>query len=182
MTVLACGADSVHVRVLNSHALEEKKNMNLPGAAVNVPGITAKDENDLQHFAIPQAVDIVSGSFVRSAANVRAIRACLGDRGRHIRVHAKIESVEALRNLDEIIKEADGVHVSRGDLGMELCPEQVFLAQKMIIRKANIAGKPVVTSTQVYSVYYPRTCGGRTMRVTCVCVLMCFYAGRCSSQ
>lgn len=149
MTVLACTADAIRVRVLNSHVLEEKKNMNLPGAAIQVPGITAKDETDLQHFAIPQAVDIVSGSFVRCAANVRAIRACLGDRGRHIRVHAKIESIEALRNIDEIIREADGVHVSRGDLGMELSPEQVFLAQKMIIRKANIAGKPVVTSTQV---------------------------------
>lgn len=149
MTVLECKADSVRVRVLNSHMLEEKKNMNLPGAAINVPGITEKDENDLKNFAIPQAVDIVSGSFVRCAENVRAIRKCLGDRGRHIRVHAKIESIEALRNIDEIIKEADGVHVSRGDLGMELCPEQVFLVQKLIIRKANIAGKPVVTSTQV---------------------------------
>lgn len=79
----------------------------------------------------------------------RAIRECLGDKGKHIRIHAKIESVEALRNIDEILKEADGIHVSRGDLGMELAPEQVALAQKMIIRKANFAGKPVVTSTQV---------------------------------
>ncbi|GAB9469054.1 Pyruvate kinase [Globisporangium polare] len=149
MTVLECFTDSIRVQVLNGHLLEEKKNMNLPGAAIKVPGITEKDENDLKNFAIPQAVDIVSGSFVRCADNVRAIRACLGDRGRHIRVHAKIESIEALRNIDEIIKEADGVHVSRGDLGMELSPEQVFLAQKMIIRKANIAGKPVVTSTQM---------------------------------
>uniref|UniRef100_K3WHF1 Pyruvate kinase n=1 Tax=Globisporangium ultimum (strain ATCC 200006 / CBS 805.95 / DAOM BR144) TaxID=431595 RepID=K3WHF1_GLOUD len=149
MTVLECNTDSIRVRVLNGHILEEKKNMNLPGAAIQIPGITEKDENDLKNFAIPQAVDIVSGSFVRCAANVRAIRECLGDRGRHIRVHAKIESVEALRNIDEIIREADGVHVSRGDLGMELSPEQVFLAQKMIIRKANIAGKPVVTSTQM---------------------------------
>lgn len=149
MTVVACNSDSIRVQVLNGHILEEKKNMNLPGAAIKVPGITEKDENDLKNFAIPQAVDIVSGSFVRCAENVRAIRECLGDRGRHIRVHAKIESIEALRNIDEIIKAADGVHVSRGDLGMELSPEQVFLAQKMIIRKANIAGKPVVTSTQV---------------------------------
>lgn len=78
-----------------------------------------------------------------------AIRACLGDAGKYIRVHAKIESLEALRHLDEIIAEADGVHVSRGDLGMELAPEQVFMAQKMIIYKANLANKPVVTSTQV---------------------------------
>lgn len=151
MTVLECKTESVIVEVQNDHVLEELKNMNLPGAAIEIPGITEKDERDLLQFAIPQAVDIVSGSFVRSAANVRAIRECLGDRGRHIRVHAKIESIEALRNIDEIIKEADGVHVSRGDLGMELSPEQVFMAQKMIIRKANLAGKPVVTSTQVHA-------------------------------
>jgi pyruvate kinase len=78
-----------------------------------------------------------------------AIRECLGDAGKHIRVHAKIESIEGLRHVDEILDEADGIHVSRGDLGMELAPEQVFMAQKMIIRKANIAGKPVVTSTQM---------------------------------
>ncbi|DBA01340.1 TPA: hypothetical protein N0F65_001579 [Lagenidium giganteum] len=149
MTVTECKEDCVIVKVKNDHILEEKKNMNLPGAAIRIPGITDKDENDLLNFAIPQAVDIVSGSFVRCAENVKAIRDCLGDRGKYIRVHAKIESIEALRNIDEIIQAADGIHVSRGDLGMELSPEQVFLAQKMIIRKANIAGKPVVTSTQM---------------------------------
>ncbi|KAG6580307.1 Pyruvate kinase [Phytophthora cinnamomi] len=149
MTVLECRSDSIIVRVHNDHLLEEKKNMNLPGAAIQIPGITEKDEDDLLNFAIPNGVDIVSGSFVRSAANVRAIRECLGEAGRHIRVHAKIESQEALQNIDEIIAEADGIHVSRGDLGMELSPERVFLAQKMIIGKANRAGKPVVTSTQM---------------------------------
>ncbi|KAE8902837.1 Pyruvate kinase [Phytophthora fragariae] len=149
MTVIECRPESIVVRVHNDHLLEEKKNMNLPGAAIQIPGITEKDEDDLLNFAIPNGVDIVSGSFVRSAANVRAIRECLGEDGRHIRVHAKIESQEALQNIDEIIAEADGIHVSRGDLGMELSPERVFLAQKMIIGKANRAGKPVVTSTQM---------------------------------
>ncbi|OWZ12613.1 Pyruvate kinase [Phytophthora megakarya] len=149
MTVLECLSESIIVRVHNDHLLEEKKNMNLPGAAIQIPGITEKDVDDLRNFAIPNGVDIVSGSFVRSAANVRAIRECLGEAGRHIRVHAKIESQEALQNIDEIIAEADGIHVSRGDLGMELSPERVFLAQKMIIGKANRAGKPVVTSTQM---------------------------------
>ncbi|CAH0475582.1 unnamed protein product [Peronospora belbahrii] len=149
MTVLECLSESIIVRVHNDHVLEEKKNINLPGAAIRIPGITEKDKNDLLNFAIPNGVDIVSGSFVRSAANVRAIRNCLGEAGRQIRIHAKIESQEALQNIDEIIAEADGVHVSRGDLGMELSPERVFLAQKMIIAKANRAGKPVVTSTQM---------------------------------
>ncbi|RMX67998.1 hypothetical protein DD238_000091 [Peronospora effusa] len=149
MTVLECLPESIIVRVHNDHVLEEKKNINLPGAAIQIPGITEKDKDDLLNFAIPNGVDIVSGSFVRSAANVRAIRKCLGEAGRHIRVHAKIESQEALQNIDEIIAEADGIHVSRGDLGMELSPERVFLAQKMIIGKANRAAKPVVTSTQM---------------------------------
>uniref|UniRef100_A0AAV1UM44 Pyruvate kinase n=1 Tax=Peronospora matthiolae TaxID=2874970 RepID=A0AAV1UM44_9STRA len=149
MTVLECLPESIVVRVHNDYVLEEKKNMNLPGAAIEIPGITEKDKDDLLNFAIPNGVDIVSGSFVRSAANVRAIRECLGEAGRHIRVHAKIESQEALQNIDEIIAEADGIHVSRGDLGMELSPERVFLAQKLIIGKANRAGKPVVTSTQM---------------------------------
>ncbi|ETV79315.1 pyruvate kinase [Aphanomyces astaci] len=149
LDVTACRSNEVDVKVLNSHVLEERKSMSLPGAKIRIPGITDKDKHDLVHFALPYAVDIVSGSFVRSAANVRAIRACLGDAGKHIRIHAKIESLEALENLDEILAEADGIHVSRGDLGMELQPEQVFLAQKLIIRKANIAGKPVVTSTQM---------------------------------
>ncbi|CEG38322.1 pyruvate kinase [Plasmopara halstedii] len=129
MTVLQCLSNSIVVRVHNDHILEEKKNMNLPGAAIQIPGITEKDENDLLNFAIPNGVDIVSGSFVRTAETVRAIRKCLGEAGRHIRVHAKIESLEALQNIDEIIAEADGIH--------------------MIIGKANKAGKPVVTSTQM---------------------------------
>ncbi|KAF0691282.1 Aste57867_17460 [Aphanomyces stellatus] len=149
LQVVACRESEVVVKVLNTYVLEERKSLNLPGAAMHVPGITDKDKDDIINFAIPHNVDIVSGSFVRSAANVRAIRECLGEAGKAIRVHAKIESIEALQHLDEIVAEADGVHVSRGDLGMELNPEQVFLAQKLIIRKANIAGKPVVTSTQM---------------------------------
>ncbi|OQS06630.1 pyruvate kinase [Thraustotheca clavata] len=149
LRVIECRGNEVVTKVENTYVLDERKNMNLPGAALRIPGITEKDKHDLINFAIPQNVDIVSGSFVRSAANVRAIRECLGEAGRHIRVHAKIESLEALKNIDEIIEEADGVHVSRGDLGMELAPEQVFMAQKLIIRKANLANKPVVTSTQM---------------------------------
>ncbi|GBG27457.1 Pyruvate kinase [Hondaea fermentalgiana] len=140
---------SVMVRVENDAILEERKNMNLPGVSIRLPGITAKDKYDLENFALNYPVDIVSGSFIRTAANVRAVRACLGERGKHIRVHAKIESVEALRNIEEIIEEADGVHVSRGDLGMELPLSKLFLAQKGVIRWANLAGKPVVTSTQM---------------------------------
>mmetsp|Transcript_19567 Transcript_19567/g.38266 ORF Transcript_19567/g.38266 Transcript_19567/m.38266 type:complete len:868 (+) Transcript_19567:53-2656(+) len=140
---------SVMVRVENDAILEERKNMNLPGVSIRLPGITTKDKYDLENFALKYPVDIVSGSFIRTADNVRAVRACLGEAGKHIRVHAKIESVEALRNIAEIIAEADGIHVSRGDLGMELPLSKLFLAQKGVIRWANLAGKPVVTSTQM---------------------------------
>jgi len=147
--IIEVNENSVIVEVENNAILEERKNMNLPGVTIRLPGITEKDQFDLSEFALNNPVDIVSGSFIRSAANVRAIRECLGEKGRHIRIHAKIESVEALRNLPDIIEEADGIHVSRGDLGMELPLPKLFLAQKAIIRLANLAGKPVVTSTQM---------------------------------
>jgi pyruvate kinase len=136
----------VRVRVENDFVLGERKNVNLPGVHLRLPGITDKDRHDIAEFALKHDVDIISGSFVRSAENVRALRACLN--GAKIRVHAKIESVEALVNLHEIIREADGVHVSRGDLGMELPLSKLAMAQKAIIHAANVAGKPVVTSTQ----------------------------------
>jgi len=145
--VKSIGSNSIIVRVENTCVLEERKNMNLPGVVIRLPGITEKDKYDIEHFAVKYDVDIVSGSFIRTAANVQAIRDCL--KGRPIRVHAKIESVEALCNIDEIISAADGVHVSRGDLGMELSLSKLFLAQKAVIHLANLAGKPVVTSTQM---------------------------------
>ncbi|CAK9026376.1 Pyruvate kinase (PK), partial [Durusdinium trenchii] len=147
--VIEIRESSVVVQVENNALLGERKNMNLPGVSIRLPGITEKDEYDLKNFALKHEVDIVSGSFIRTAANVRAIRECLGEEGKHIRVHAKIESVEAIQNIHEILDEADGIHVSRGDLGMELPLSKLFLAQKGIIRWANLAGKPVVTSTQM---------------------------------
>ncbi len=148
--VLECDPDagSIRVRVLTKSALGERKNVCLPGAKIKLPGITEKDRDDIINFGIANHVDIISGSFTRTAENVKALRACLGEAGKNIRVHAKIESVEALHNCDEILRAADGIHVSRGDLGMELPPHKVFLAQKMLISKANALGKTVVTSTQ----------------------------------
>ena len=102
--------------------------MNLPNVAVRLPGITDRDRHDIAEFALKYEVDVISGSFTRTAANVRALKECLN--GAKIRVHAKIESVEALAHLDEIIAEADGVHVSRGDLGMELPLSKLPLVQK----------------------------------------------------
>jgi len=147
--VKECFEDSVVVKVLNDAVLGEKKNMNLPNVKVQLPCIQDKDRNDILNFSIPQGCNFIAASFVQHADDVREIRNLLGPRGRHIKIISKIENVEGLLNFDEILAESDGIMVARGDLGMEIPPEKVFLAQKMMIAKCNVAGKPVITATQM---------------------------------
>lgn len=139
----------VRVRVLCSVTLGEKKNMNLPGVIVDLPTITDKDRDDLVNFGLVHGVDMIAASFVRKASDVAHIREVLGPAGRHVKIVSKIENQEGLANFDEVLAATDGVMVARGDLGMEIPIEKVFLAQKMMIRKANLAGKPVITATQM---------------------------------
>jgi len=139
--------DGVKATCQNSCRLGERKNMNLPGAIVDLPTLTEKDEIDLVDFGIKQGVDMIAASFVRKAEDIETIRDVLGPRGAHIKIIAKIENQEGLNNYDEILAATDGIMVARGDLGMEIPPEKVFIAQKWMIEKANIAAKPVVTAT-----------------------------------
>jgi len=149
LKVKSVGDDHVITEVMNSCKIGERKNCNLPGVKVDLPVLQEKDIDDIQNFGIVQGVDFVAASFVQSAADVQFIRETLGMRGRNIRIISKIENEEGLKNFDEICRASDGIMVARGDLGMEIPPEKVFLAQKVMIAKCNLHGKPVVTATQM---------------------------------
>ena len=123
--------------------------MNLPGAIVDLPTLTEKDEDDLVEFGLKNNVDFIAASFVRKASDVEYIRDVLGPKGAHIKIISKIENHEGLQNYDQILAASDGIMVARGDLGMEIPPEKVFIAQKWMIEKANLAAKPIVTATQM---------------------------------
>lgn len=140
---------SVKVKVKNDARIGERKNMNLPGAIVSLPTLTDKDESDLVDFGLKKGVDMIAASFVRKQDDIDTIRDVLGPRGAHIKIIAKIENEEGLNNYDDILASADGIMVARGDLGMEIPPEKVFIAQKWMIEKANLAAKPVITATQM---------------------------------
>jgi pyruvate kinase len=149
LTVTEVREKSIMARIMNNASFGDKKNMNLPGAIVDLPTLTAKDVNDLKEFGVVKGVDFIAASFVRKASDIAYIREVLGEEGKGIKIIAKIENQEGLENYDEILATTDGIMVARGDLGMEIPIQKVFLAQKMMITKANAAGVPVVTATQM---------------------------------
>ena len=124
------------------------KGVNLPGVPIPIPALTRKDTEDLE-LALSLGVDFVALSFVRSAADVRDLRALISQADSHAHVIAKIEKSEAIDALDEILEESDAVMVARGDLGVEIGPASVPLLQKRIIQRALDRGKPVITATQM---------------------------------
>jgi pyruvate kinase len=124
------------------------KGVNLPGVPLPIPSLTPKDVADLE-FALELGVDFVALSFVRSAADIRDLRAVIEEAGSRAHIIAKIEKSEAVDVLDEVLSETDAVMVARGDLGVEIGPALVPLLQKRIILKALERGKPVITATQM---------------------------------
>ncbi|MCL6518790.1 MAG: pyruvate kinase [Armatimonadetes bacterium] len=129
--------------VLGAH-----KGVNMPGARISLPSVTEADIEDLK-FGLEKGIDWVAASFIRSASDLAPIRKIIGDAGKPVRLIAKIEKAEAVEEIDSIINAADGIMIARGDLGVEMPLEQVPVVQKMIIRKCNEAGKPVITATQM---------------------------------
>ena len=148
LSVLSKGKDNVQCEVVVGGPLGEHKGINLPGVLVSAPSMTAKDRRDLA-FGLKLGVDAVAMSFVRRAADIRAVKRLIRRRGGDCPVIAKIEQPEAVDDLDAILDASDGVMVARGDLGVEMPPEQVPVLQKRIIREANRRGKPVIVATQM---------------------------------
>jgi len=135
--------------IKNSGILKNKKGVNLPGIKTNFPGLTQKDADDIT-FGIENDVDFIAASFVRRASDVLAITEILEKHNAtHIQIIPKIENQEGIDNIDEILQVSQGLMVARGDLGVEIPTEEVPIAQKMLIKKCNALGKPVITATQM---------------------------------
>jgi pyruvate kinase len=134
--------------VITGGILTSHKGINLPTGTLKAPSLTEKDHDDL-NFGLAHEVDFVALSFVRTAEDIAHIKTIIGQQGKATPVIAKIEKHEAVDNIDAILASADGIMVARGDLGVEIPLEHVPHVQKLLVRKANLAGKPVIVATQM---------------------------------
>ena len=143
----SAGADVI-CEVIDGGLVKSRKGMNLPNVDISVSAITDKDRKDLD-FIVTQDIDFIALSFVRSRDDIRELRWLMKERGKSLPIIAKIEKPEAIDDIDAIIKETDMIMVARGDLGVEMPPQDVPVLQKMIIHKCVEANKPVITATQM---------------------------------
>ena len=148
LKTISVSDDEVITEVIYGGILKSRKGINLPDTNVSAPSLTEKDLEDLA-FGLKQNVDWVALSFVRKADDIRALRAIIDKAGKKTKIVAKIEKPEALRNIDDIIEESDGIMVARGDLGVEIPMHDVPIWQKKIVEKCNQAAKPVIIATQM---------------------------------
>src|SRR5437867_6785217 len=140
--------NDVECTVVVGGELRSRKGLNLPGVDLGISAFTERDRACLE-FALKQGVDAVGQSFVERAADIHAVRAAAARIGAQPFVIAKIERADALAHFDEILAAADGIMVARGDLGVEVPIEEIAYTQKQLIAKANLAGRPVITATQM---------------------------------
>jgi pyruvate kinase len=139
----------IECAVVNSGFLSSRKGINVPDVYVNLPSMTERDIEDIK-FGIKMGVDYIAASFIRSANDVLNIRTVLEENGGpKIKIIAKIETRDGVNNIDSILEVADGIMVARGDLAVEIPPEEVPLVQKKLIHMSNAVGKPVITATHM---------------------------------
>jgi pyruvate kinase len=148
LSVLGKVKGALRTKVIEGGILRDRKGVNLPGLKLSVQPFTEKDKKDLQ-FGIQTCIDYVAISFVRDADDIRKVKDWLKKKKQDIPIIAKIEKPEALCNIEEILSEVEGIMIARGDLGVEIPPEEVPLIQKGLIHKANRKGKIVITATQM---------------------------------
>jgi pyruvate kinase len=148
LEVVKVGNHSVTCRVVVGGILGSHKGIHFPRSSLNIRALTKDDKEDLA-FGIANKVDMIALSFVRNREDIVYARSEIKKRGANIPIIAKIEKHEALDHIDGILEEVDGIMVARGDLGIEIALERIPAMQKMMIRKANVLGKPVITATQM---------------------------------
>jgi pyruvate kinase len=142
------GSKSFQAKVIHGGILSSKKGVNLPNTKISMPSLTEKDIEDLS-FALEQNVDWIGLSFVRCAQDIIELKKLIAAKKCKAKVIAKIEKPEALTEIDEIVKESDGLMVARGDLGVEVPYQNVPLIQKMLIKKCIVHAKPIIVATQM---------------------------------